>query len=119
MPALNIVLLSGNLTRAPEVRYTSGGKAVCTFGLAVSRSYTRKDGSRDEEVCFVDIRAWGKQAEQCRLNLKKGSPAFIEGMLTMDTWSDKRTGAKRSKLLINAESVQFLKQRNRAGETPF
>ena len=109
MASFNKVLLMGNLTRDPEVRYTPGGQAVCDMGLAVSRKYSVNGQDRDE-VCFVDIVAWAKQAENCGKYLQKGSPVFVEGRLQYDTWEDKE-GRKRNKLRVTAERVQFLSSR--------
>lgn len=119
MATLNKVLMIGNLTRDPELRYTQGGAAVCKFGLAVSRQFTGKDGEKKEEVCFVDIDVWQKLAEICAEYLKKGSPVFVEGRLRLDRWEDK-DGGKRSKLSITAENIQFLSrgQKGGAGEAP-
>jgi len=106
MPSYNKVLLMGNLTRDPETRYTTGGSAVCTMGLACSRRYLTAQGEEREETCFVDV--WGKQGESCQSYLHKGSPAFVEGRLRYDSWEDKATGQKRSRLRVQAERVQFL-----------
>ena len=108
MASLNKVFLFGNLTRDPDVRYTSGGTAVCNLGLAVNRRYTTSQGEDREEVCFVDIEVWGKQAEACGNYLSKGAPALVEGRLRFDQWDDRETGRKRSKLLVRADRVQFV-----------
>ncbi|MBT3378930.1 MAG: single-stranded DNA-binding protein [Lentisphaerae bacterium] len=108
MASLNKVFLLGNLTRDPELRYTTGGSAVCAFGLAMNRRYTTARGEDREEVCFVDIETWGKQAESCNNYLRKGSPALIEGRLRLDQWDDRETGQKRSRLRVSAERVQFV-----------
>lgn len=108
MASLNKVLLIGNLTRDPELRYTSGGAAICGFGLAMNRRYTTAGGEQREETCFVDIDVWGKQAESCNNYLRKGSPAFVEGRLRLDSWQDRETGKPRSRLTVTAERVQFL-----------
>jgi single-strand DNA-binding protein len=107
MASLNKVLLLGNLTREPELRYTPGGSAVCEFGIATNRKYTANNQEK-EEVCFVDIVVWGKQAESVNRFLSKGSPALIEGRLQFDQWDDKESGKKRSKLRVTAERVQFI-----------
>lgn len=107
MASLNKVLLMGNLTKNPELRYTPGGSAVTDFGLAINRTYT-SNGEKKEETCFVDINVWGKQAESVSKYLQKGSPAFIEGRLQLDQWEDKETGKARSRLRVVAERVQFL-----------
>ncbi|MFA4944233.1 MAG: single-stranded DNA-binding protein [Lentisphaeria bacterium] len=108
MASFNKVILMGNLTRDPDVRSTPGGMTVCTLGLAINRRYTTASGQDREEVCFVDIDVFGKQAESCRNYLRKGAPALVEGSLHMDQWEDKATGKKRSRLLVRADRVQFL-----------
>jgi single-strand DNA-binding protein len=111
MANLNRVLLIGNLTRDPELRYTPKGTAVTEIGLAVNRSYSGEDGERKEETTFVDVTLWARQAEIAGQYLKKGRPVFIEGRLQLDTWDDKQTGQKRSKLRVVAESLQLLGSR--------
>ncbi len=106
MASFNKVLLMGNLTRDPELRFTSGGSALTKFGLAVNRKYKAGDDWK-EEVCFVDITVWGKQAENCAEYLSKGRPVFIEGRLQFSTW-ETDDGQKRSKLEVVANAVQFL-----------
>jgi single-strand DNA-binding protein len=108
MASLNKVFLVGNLTRDPELRRTPGGAVVCNFGLAVSRRYTTARGEDREDVCFVDIEAWGKWAEACKNYLAKGAPVLIEGRLRYDQWEDRETGQKRSRLSVTAERGQFL-----------
>ena len=98
----------GNLTRDPELRYTSGGTAVASFGLAVNRKFKQGDEWKDE-VCFVDITVWAKQGENCAEYLNKGSLAFIEGRLSYQTW-ESEGGQKRNKLEVVANNVQFLKK---------
>lgn len=108
MASLNKVLLIGNLTRDPEMRYIPSGTAITKFGLAVNRDYTdRTSGDKKESVCFVNIVAWGKVAEICNQYLSKGRPVFIEGRLEFSQWETKE-GEKRSKLEVTAERVQFL-----------
>ena len=107
MASFNKVLLMGNLTRDPELRYTSGGTAVASFGLAVNRKFKQCEEWKDE-VCFVDITVWAKQGENCAEYLNKGSQAFIEGRLNYQTWEDKQSGQQRSKLEVVANNVQFL-----------
>ncbi|MDD2710128.1 MAG: single-stranded DNA-binding protein [Verrucomicrobiae bacterium] len=106
MAYLNKVLLIGNLTRDPEVRYTPSGTAVADLGLAVSRRYRTEGGEDREEVCFVNLVVWGKQAEAAGKYLKKGRPIFAEGRLQYDTWE--KNGEKRSTLKVNCERIQFL-----------
>ena len=108
--SLNKVYLMGNLTKEPELRYSPGGTSICDFSLAVSRKFL-KDGQEQTETCFVEITVFGKIAETCNRYLSKGSQALIEGRLQLDTWQDQQTGAKRSKLRVIAESVQFIGSR--------
>ncbi len=105
MASFNKVMLMGNLTRDPELRYTSNGSAVTSFGLAVNRKFKQGDEWKDD-VCFVDITVWGKQGENCAEYLSKGRPAFIEGFLKFSTWES--DGQKRNKLEVVASTVQFL-----------
>jgi len=107
MADLNRVFLVGRLTRNPEVRYTSGGQAVADLGLATGRSYVSKTGEKKEEVCFVDIVVWGRQAETAAEYLTKGSPILVEGRLQMDSWETKE-GEKRNRLKVQASRIQFL-----------
>lgn len=104
----------GNLTRDPELRYTPKGTAVAKLGLAVNRTWKTETGETKEEVTFVDVDAFGRQAETIGQYCKKGRPLFIEGRLRLDTWDDKQTGQKRSKLGIVLESFQFLGSGNRS-----
>lgn len=109
MKGFNKVILAGNLTRDPELRYTPRGMAIAKFGLAVNRSW--KDGETGElkeEVTFVDVDAFGKQAETIGQYLKKGRPILVEGRLKLDSWDDKQTGQKRSRLGVVLESFTFL-----------
>lgn len=106
MPSYNKVLLMGHLTRDVDLRFTGNGSAVAGFGLAVNRKYKQGDEWK-EEVLFVDITVWGKQAENCAQYLSKGSPAFIEGYLKLNSW-ETDSGEKRNKLEVTAEKVQFL-----------
>ena len=108
MASYNKVLLLGNLTRDPEVRYTPKGTAIANIGLAVNRTYTTEGGEQKEEVTFIDIEVWGRQAETVGQYLAKGRPVFVEGRLKLDSWEDKESGQKRNKLKVVAERVQFL-----------
>lgn len=108
MASLNKVMLIGNLTRDPEVRYTPKGSAVCDIGLAVNRVYSSESGEKVEEVTFVDVVLWSKLAELAGKYLHKGRPVFIEGRLQMDSWEDKQTGQKRTRLRVVGEQMQFL-----------
>jgi len=107
MAALNKVFLIGNLTRDPELRYIPGGAAVTTFGLAISYVYKAQSGESKQEVCFVKIVVWGKQAEACSQYLSKGRPVFVEGRLQYRSWED-QNGNKRNALEVRADRVQFL-----------
>ena len=115
MASFNKVILLGNLTRDPEVRYTPKGSAVCDLGIAVNRNYTTDSGERREEVTYVDVVLWARLAEIAGEYLKKGRPVFIEGRLQMDTWDDKQTGQKRTKLRVVGESMQLLGGRPAGG----
>ncbi|HMO51354.1 MAG TPA: single-stranded DNA-binding protein [Kiritimatiellia bacterium] len=107
MSSMNIAILMGNLTRDPEKRTTPTGMAVSDLGLAVSDNYKDKDGKLIERTCFVDVIAWGRQAETCAQYLKKGSPVMVEGKLQLDQWKTDN-GEKRSKLRVKATRIQFL-----------
>lgn len=98
----------GYLCRDPELRYTPSGAALCDFAIACNHSWTDQQGQRKEEVTFVDCTAWSKTAENIAQYLKKGSLAMVVGRLKQDTWEDKQTGAKRSKIKVSVERVQFL-----------
>ena len=108
MASFNKVILVGNLTRDPELRYTPKGLAIGKIGLAVNRSWRTETGEQKEEVTFVDVEAFGKQAETIGQYMRKGSPILIEGRLRLDQWDDKQTGQKRSKLGVVVEGFQFL-----------
>ena len=108
MPSYNKTLLLGNLTRDPELRATPKGTAICQFGLAVNRQFKDESGATKDEVTFIDIEAWGRQAETIAKYCTKGKPLFIEGRLKLDSWEDKTTGQKRSKLKVVLESFQFV-----------
>jgi single-strand DNA-binding protein len=111
MANLNRVLLIGNLTRDPDVRYTPKGTAVADIGLAVNRVFTGEDGEKREEVTYVDVVLWSRLAEIAEQYLRKGRPVFIEGRLQLDSWDDKQTGQKRSRLRVVAENLQLLGSR--------
>ena len=108
MASLNKVFLIGNLTRDPELRYTPQGTAVASFGLASNRRWKSSDGQDKEETLFVDVTAFGRQAEIISEYMSKGRSIFVEGRLKLDQWQDKESGAKRSKLTVTVESFQFL-----------
>jgi single-strand DNA-binding protein len=107
MASYNKVLLMGNLTKDPELRYTPQGTAVVNLRLAVNRKYRTKDQELKEEVCFITAVAWSKQAETCNQYLHKGSSILVEGRLQSRSWED-TTGAKRSVIEVRAERVQFM-----------
>lgn len=116
MASFNKVILVGNLTRDPEVRYVPSGKAVAEIGLAVNSSwFDKQSNTRKEEVTFVDVTLWGRTAEIAGEYLSKGRPVLIEGRLQLDTWEDKTSGQKRSKLRVVCESMQMLGSREGAG----
>ena len=108
MANLNKVMLIGNLTRDPELRYTPSGKAVADISLAINRVWNNEQGQKQEETIFVDVTLWGRQAELAQQYLTKGRGAYVEGRLQMDTWDDKETGKKRSRLKVVGDSLQFL-----------
>lgn len=108
MASYNKVILMGNLTREIELKTIGSGQSVAKMGLAINRNFTTAAGEKREEVTFVDCEAWGKTAEVMAKYLTKGRPVFIEGRLKLDTWDDKETGGKRSKLNVVIESFQFV-----------
>src|SRR3989442_6983507 len=103
MASFNKVILMGNLTRDPELRYTPKGTAVAKLGLAVNRAWKKETGETKEDVLFIDIEAFSRQAETIGQYLKKGSPVLVEGRLRLDTLDDKQTNPKRFKNLLSAE----------------
>ena len=107
MASLNKVFLIGNLTRAPELRYTPSGMAVSDLRLAVNNNYTTRAGEKREETCFLTVVVWGKQAETCGEYLDKGSPVMVEGRLQTRDWETK-DGQKRNVVEVVAERVQFM-----------
>jgi single-strand DNA-binding protein len=115
MASFNKVVLVGNLTRDPELRYTPKGLAIARIGLAVNRNWRTESGEQKEEVTFIDVDAFGKQAETIAQYLKKGRPLLVEGRLRLDQWEDKQTQQKKSKLGVVLESFQFLDSGNREG----
>jgi len=116
MANFNKVILVGNLTRDPELRYTPKGLAIAKVGLAINRNWTSETGEKKEEVTFVDVDIFGRTAENVAQYMKKGRPILIEGRLRLDQWDDKQTGQKRSKLGVVGEVVQFLGSPTGAGE---
>lgn len=107
MASLNRVFLMGNLTKAPTLRYTPGGSAVTDLSLAINSTFVNKAGERKDEVCYVDIVTWGRQAETAAEYLTKGSPIFVEGRLQLDSW-ETGEGEKRNKIRVRANRIQFL-----------
>jgi single-strand DNA-binding protein len=110
MASLNKVLLMGNLTRDPELRYTPQGTAVVNLRMAVNRRYKNKNQELKDEVCFITAVVWNKMAETCNQYLHKGSPVYVEGRLQSRSWDDQATGKTRSVIEVRAERVQFLGQ---------
>ncbi len=116
MASFNKVILVGNLTRDPEVRYTTGGTAVCDISLAVNAHWTdKRTNERKEEVTFIDVTLWGRTAEIAGEYLAKGRPVLVEGRLQLDRWDDKETGQKRSKLKVVADTLELLGSRQESG----
>jgi single-strand DNA-binding protein len=115
MASFNKVMIIGNLTRDPEIKYTPKGTAIADIGLAVNRNYTTEGGEKREEVTFIDVTLWGRVAEIVGEYCKKGRPLFVEGRLQLDTWDDKATGQKRSKLKVVGENIQLLGSREGGG----
>jgi single-strand DNA-binding protein len=104
---LNRVLLAGNLTRDPEIKFLPNEKCVAQFGLAINRRFKDASGEQKEEVTFVDVEAWGRTAELVGQYLTKGRGCFVEGRLKLEQWDDKESGQKRSKLKVVADQVLF------------
>ncbi|MDB6071529.1 MAG: ssb [Verrucomicrobiales bacterium] len=115
MASLNKVMIIGNLTRDPEVKYTPKGMAIAEISLAVNRNYSTADGERREEVTYLEVTFWGKQAEVLGQWMKKGRPLYVEGRLRLDSWEDKESGKKQSRLRITGEEFQFLGTKNDGG----
>jgi single-strand DNA-binding protein len=116
MASLNKVMIIGNLTRDPEIKYTPKGTAIADIGLAVNRNYTTESGEKREEVTFIDVTLWGRTAEIVGEYCKKGRPLFVEGRLQLDQWDDKQTGQKRSKLKVVGDNIQLLGGREGGGQ---
>jgi single-strand DNA-binding protein len=116
MSSFNKVMLMGNLTRDPEVRTTPGGLTIAKLGLAVNRRFKTKDGEQREETTFVDIDAFGVQADIIQKYCSKGKALFVEGRLKLDQWQDAKTGENRSKLGVVLENFQFIGGRSDGGE---
>ena len=116
MASFNKVILMGNLTRDPELRYTPKGTAIAKIGVAVNRVWTNEAGEKKEEVTFVDVDIFGRTAENVGQYMRTGRPILIEGRLKLDQWDDKQTGQKKSRMGVVAETVQFLGGAPGAGE---
>ncbi len=116
MASFNKVLLMGNLTRDPQLKYLPSQTAVVEFGVACNRKFKTANGEDKEEVTFVDVTSFGKQAEVINQYFQKGKPIFIEGRLKFDSWEDKQGGGKRSKLTVVIENFQFVGGRDGGGE---
>jgi single-strand DNA-binding protein len=108
MVSVNRVVMAGNLTRDPNHRRVAKGGAVASFGLAVNERFRTQDGGERTDTCFVDVETWGKQADACSEHLRKGALALVEGRLRLNSWQDKETGARRSKIVLRADRVHFL-----------
>ncbi|MCM8762970.1 MAG: single-stranded DNA-binding protein [Candidatus Omnitrophica bacterium] len=117
MANFNKVLLIGNLTKDPELRYTPQGTAVVNLRLAVNRRFRDKAGEQKEEVCYVTVVVWDKQAETCNQFLRRGNPVFVEGRLQSRSWED-NAGQKRNVLEVRAERIQFLGPAQKATAEP-
>jgi single-strand DNA-binding protein len=117
MSSFNKVILMGNLTREPELRVTPKGISVCQFGLAINSTYRDREGNPKEEVVFVDVDSFGKQADVIAKHMARGRPLLVEGRLKLDTWEDKE-GGKRSKLKVVLEGFQFIGAPVRSEPTP-
>jgi len=118
MANFNRVILAGNLTRDPELRYTPKGTAIASFGLAINRKWKSETGETKEEVTFVDVEAWDRQAEVIAQYFKKGRPILVEGRLKYDQWEDKNTHQKQSKLKVRLESFSFIDTKGADGGVP-
>ena len=114
MAAFNSVILVGNLTADPELRYTPKGTAVTECRLAINRHWTDEAGEKKEAVCFVPCKAFGKTAENIAKFVRKGHPMLIEGRLDMEEWQDKKSGENRQKLTVLIATLQFLKNKDAA-----
>jgi single-strand DNA-binding protein len=118
MASFNKVILAGNLTRDPELRYTPKGLAIARIGLAINRTWKSETGEMKEEVTFVDVDAFGKQAETIGQYMKKGRPFLVEGRLKLDQWEDKNTHQKQSKLHVVLESFSFIDSKSPDSSVP-
>ena len=115
MQGFNKVILAGNITRDPQLKYLPNNMAVCEFGLAMNRRWRDKDGNQHEDVCFVDVAAFGRQGETINQYMAKGKSILVEGRLKLDQWDDKETGQKRNKLKVHCENMTMLGSRQEGG----
>ena len=115
MASFNKVIIAGNLTRDPELRYTPKGSAVAGFSLAVNRTWKTESGETKEEVSFIEVEAWGRQGEVIAQYMRKGRPLLVEGRLKQDTWEDKDTHKKQSKLKVVLETFSFIDSKGQEG----
>ena len=118
MANFNKVILAGNLTRDPELRYTPKGMAIAKIGMAINRTWKNETGETKEEVTFVDVDAFGRQAEVIAQYMKKGRPLLVEGRLKLDQWEDKNTHQKQSKLKVVLEGFSFIDTKGADGGVP-
>lgn len=117
MAGYSKVIIMGNLCRDPELKYLDSGTAVCNFSVAVNRTW-KKDGEKKEEVSFIDVTAWARTAEVIAEYFAKGDPIMVEGHLKQESWDDRETGVKRSKLKVIAEAFQFIGGKRDREEAP-
>ena len=115
MQEVNVVVIGGNLTRDPELKWTQKGTAVAQAALALNRTWRDESGQEREDVSFVDVECWGKTAENLAQYMRKGSPVLVEGRLKQDSWDDRASGQRRSKLKVVAMKVTFLPGADRGG----
>ncbi len=108
MSSFNKVILAGHITRDPEVRYTPKGTTVAKFALAMNREWKDTAGNEREEVTFCEVEAWGREAEVIGEHCKKGRPLLVEGRLKQESWVDKETQEKRSRLIVSLEAFTFI-----------
>lgn len=118
MANFNKVILAGRFSRDPELKFLPSGSALANFSLALNRTYKTDSGEQREEVCFIDITAFGKQAEVIAQHLRKGDPILVEGRLKTESWDDKQTGQKRTKMGVVLESFQFIGGEKRQEAAP-
>lgn len=117
MGNINRFEVMGNVTRDPEIKYTPKGTAVCQIGVAVNRYWKDASGEKQEEVTFLDVELWGRQAEIAGEYLKKGDQTFVEGRMKLESWDDKKSGEKRYKLKLIGENLQLIGGGKRSGSS--